>query len=105
MRGLSEADLSAIADLEQRVIAHDHGRLKLEWGELRTRSGERVDDLLWRDGGKLLGFLGFYSFGGAVLELAGMVDPAVRRTGIGTALLEAALPIGRERGFSQALLV
>jgi ribosomal protein S18 acetylase RimI-like enzyme len=103
--GLSDSDLAAIADLERRVTAHDGGRLKLEWSTLRSRSGQRVDDLLWRDGEKLLGFLGFYSFGSADLELAGMVDPEVRRTGIGTALLNAALPIARERGFTQALLV
>lgn len=105
LRGLSDADLAAIADLERRVLAHDGGRLKLEWTALRERSGERVDDLLWRDGDRLLGFLGLYSFGSADLELAGMVDPAVRRQGIGTALLNAAKPLGRDRGFAQALLV
>jgi ribosomal protein S18 acetylase RimI-like enzyme len=105
VRGLSEADLAAIADLERRVVRHDGGRLKLEWGSLRNRSGQRVDDLLWRGNGKILGFLGLYGFGSADLELAGMVDPAVRRGGIGTALLKAAGPIARERGFTRALLV
>jgi ribosomal protein S18 acetylase RimI-like enzyme len=103
--GLSEADLAAIADLERRVIASDGGRLKLEWGTLRRRSGERVEDLLWRDGDSVVGFVGFYSFGSADLELAGMVDPARRRTGIATALLAAAKPIAVERGYSTALLV
>jgi ribosomal protein S18 acetylase RimI-like enzyme len=103
--GLSAADLAAIADLEQRVIAHDGGRLKLEWGALRSRPGDKVEDLLWRDGDRVTGFVGFYSWGSAELELAGMVDPAVRRTGIGTALLDAATPIAVGRGFSQALLI
>lgn len=104
--GLTDADLVAIADLERRVIACDGGRLKLEWGVLRSRSGTQVDDLLWRDSfDRVTGFVGFYSFGSADLELAGMVDPAVRRTGIGSALLNAAMPIARERGFGQALLV
>jgi ribosomal protein S18 acetylase RimI-like enzyme len=103
-RGLSGADLSAIADLERRVVAHDGGRLKLEWTSLRGRSGSQIDDLLWWDGDKLLGFLGFYSFG-SDLEFAGMVDPAVRRTGIATALLNAAKPIAHDRGFVAALLV
>ena len=103
--GLSESDLSEIADLERRAVDHDGGRLKLEWSSLRGRSGEQIDDLLWRDGDRLVGFLGFYSFGSPDLELAGMVDPAVRRRGIGTALLAAALPIAHERGFTRALLV
>jgi ribosomal protein S18 acetylase RimI-like enzyme len=105
LRGLSENDLAAIADLERRVIARDGGRLKLEWGTLRRRSGDRVDDLVWRDGDRVVGFLGFYSFGSADLELAGMVDPVLRRTGIATALLTTAIPIAVERGYSQALLV
>ena len=34
-----------------------------------------------------------------------MVDPAVRRTGIGASLLNAALSVGNERGHATALLV
>jgi ribosomal protein S18 acetylase RimI-like enzyme len=103
--GLSDADLAAIADLERRVVDHDGGRLKLEWGALRSRPAEQVNDILWRDGDRVTGFLGFYSWGSADLELAGMVDPAVRRTGIGTALLDAAVPIAVGRGFAKALLI
>lgn len=55
---LSENDLRAIADLERRVVAADGGRLKLEWGTLRSRDGTRPGDLLWREGGRLLGFCG-----------------------------------------------
>jgi ribosomal protein S18 acetylase RimI-like enzyme len=103
--GLSDADLTAVADLERRVVAHDGGRLKLEWGTLRSRTGEQIDDLLWWDGDRLVGFLGCYGFGSGGLELAGMVEPDLRRTGIGTALLLAAMPLARDRGFSGALLV
>jgi ribosomal protein S18 acetylase RimI-like enzyme len=103
-RGLSLAELAAVADLERRVIEHDGGRLKLEWASLRSRSGEHVDDLLWRSGDDAVGFLGLYAFG-PDLELAGMVDPAKRRTGIGSAMLTAALRIAPERGYDRALLV
>lgn len=103
-RGLPPATLAAIADLERRVLAVDGGRLKLEWGTLRSRAGRRVEDLLWWEGETLLGFLGLYSFGQGA-ELAGMVAPEARRRGIGTMLLDAALPLCRERGYAQALLV
>jgi ribosomal protein S18 acetylase RimI-like enzyme len=102
---LSEADLSALADLERRTVARDGGRLKLEWGVLRARSGRRVEDLLWWDGDRLLGFAGLYGFGPPTVEVAGMVDPVERRHGIGTALLEAALEQARGQGYRQALLV
>lgn len=103
-RGLSPADLDAIADLERRVVQADGGRLKLEWGTLASRDGKQVDDLLWWDDDQLLGFVGLYSFGPS-LELAGMVLPAARLRGIATALLDAALALARERGHRGALLI
>ncbi len=102
--GLSPQALQAIADLECRVIEADGGRLKLEWGRLQGRSGDRVEDLLWWDGDRLAGFLGFYGLDTAP-ELAGMVAPDARRRGIGTALLDAALSLGRERSDPPPLLI
>jgi ribosomal protein S18 acetylase RimI-like enzyme len=102
--GLSAPALRAIADLEREVVDADGGRLKLEWGRLRGRSGDRVEDLLWWEGDRLLGFLGFYGFAGS-LELAGMVAPSARGRGIGTALLDAAMAVCRTQGQHRALLI
>lgn len=96
--------LDAIAALERRVIEVDGGRLKLEWGRLRGRSGDRVEDLLWWEGDRLVGFLGIYGFE-TLPELAGMVDPDARRRGIGTALLDAAISLCRDRGALRPLLI
>lgn len=104
-RGLTPVALEAVAALEHRTVSVDGGRLKLEWGTLRTRSGRAVEDLLWWDGERLLGFLGLYAFGQPSVELVGMVDPAARRRGVGAALLDAAIPVCVGRGFDQALLV
>jgi ribosomal protein S18 acetylase RimI-like enzyme len=104
-RGLSAHALEAIADLEARTVQADGGRLKLEWSTLRGRAGAEVEDLLWWQGERLAGFVGLYAFGPPTVELAGMVDPEHRRRGIATALLEAALPICRDRGYERALLV
>lgn len=103
--GLSARALDAIAALEARTVAADGGRLKLEWGTLRARPGDRAEDVLWWSGDQLLGFLGLYSYDGRNVELAGMVDPAARRQGIATALLDAALTLCRERAFEKVLLV
>ena len=86
------------------MIEADGGRLKLEWGALRRRRGDRVEDLLWWEGDRLLGFLGIYGFGSSP-ELAGMVAPDARRRGIGTALLDSALRLCRERGDRRPLLI
>jgi ribosomal protein S18 acetylase RimI-like enzyme len=104
-RGLTPVALEAIAELETRAVRHDGGRLKLEWGALRRRSSEKVSDVLWWDADRLLGFLGIYQWGSSTPELAGMVDPEARRRGIGSSLLEAALPLVRERGCDRLLLV
>ena len=102
--GLSSRALDAIAELEREVIEADGGRLKLEWGRLRRRSGDRVEDLLWWEDGRLLGFLGFYGYGSS-LELTGMVAPHARRRGIATALLDAAVPLCRGLGYRKVLLI
>lgn len=102
---LSDDDLRAVADLERRVLAHDGGRLKLEWEDLRTRDGQRTNDLLWVESGRVVGFAAFDSHGGPAVEIAGMVDPAARGRGIGTALLAAAADVCRGRGAEQALLI
>jgi len=49
--------------------------------------------------------LGLYAFGSPTLELAGMADPAARRCGVANVLLDAALPLCRDRAYRQALLV
>jgi ribosomal protein S18 acetylase RimI-like enzyme len=103
--GLSPATLDAIAGLERRVVAADGGRLKLEWNALRRRSGQDVEDILWWDGERLLGFLGIYTHSAPTIELAGMVDPNARRRGIGTALLDAGLGVCQQREHSSVLLV
>jgi ribosomal protein S18 acetylase RimI-like enzyme len=102
--GLSPSELQSIAQLERQVVDADGGRLKLEWGTLRSRSGDQVEDLLWWENDQLLGFLGLYSFGPSV-EMSGMVAPAARRRGIATALLEAGLDLCRDRDRRQVLLV
>ncbi len=86
------------------MVEADGGRLKLEWATLRGRSGDRVEDLLWWEGDRLAGFLGFYAYG-STLELAGMVAPDARRRGIATALLDAAVPLYRERDARPVLLI
>ena len=97
--------LEGIADLERRVLAADGGRLKLEWGALRHRSGTEVRDLFWWEKGRLLGFLGIYGSARRPLEITGMVDFTARRRGIGRALFEAALPICRDHGMDTLLMV
>lgn len=63
-RRLTDRSLAAVADLERRVLAVDGGRLKLEWPTLCSRAGDRVEDLMWWKGERLVGFLGPIWVGG-----------------------------------------
>jgi ribosomal protein S18 acetylase RimI-like enzyme len=103
--GLSADALDEIALLEQRCLAADGGRLKLEWGTLRSRPVDKSNDVLWWDGSRLLGFLGLYCFNGRDVELVGMVDPAARRNGIAASLLSAGLSLCEANSYANVLLV
>ena len=103
-QGLSARALQAIAELEAEVVAADGGRLKLNWGMLRARESGRVEDLLSWDAERLIGFLGLYRFGGSI-ELAGMVAPGARRSGLGSALLDAATALCRAARADPVLLI
>ena len=100
--GLDPRDLAALRDLERDVVAHDGGRLKLEWGVLEARTAQDTD-LLWWEGDRLLGFLGLYAFGPPDVEVAGMVAPEARRRGIATTMLATARP--HAVGYGRLLLV
>ncbi|WP_375504061.1 GNAT family N-acetyltransferase [uncultured Jatrophihabitans sp.] len=90
--GLPDELLAEIGELEQRVVAADGGRLKLEWKSLHSRS---VDDVVAHEDGRLIAFVGVYRHGGEP-ELTGMVDPAHRRRRIGAAILTRAVQLVRD---------
>jgi ribosomal protein S18 acetylase RimI-like enzyme len=102
---LSRDALDAVAQLEAASLAHDGGRLKLEWGALEHRTGDVVNDVLWWQDGRLVGFAGLYAFGSPTVEVTGMVDPGHRRRGIGAMLLDETIACCRERGLARFLLV
>ena len=102
---LNQVALGAIAGLERRCVAADGGRLKLEWGALRTRPADAMRDLLWWNDGRLLGFLGIYGYRTGWFEVTGMVDPDHRRRGIARTPLQTARPLLRAAGGEQMLLV
>ncbi|RHW42555.1 GNAT family N-acetyltransferase [Neobacillus notoginsengisoli] len=78
-------------------------KLKLNWDMLASRPQGRKDDFLHYEEGRLIGFIGLYGFGNKV-ELCGMVDPAFRRKGIFSRLLNEAVAVAEKRGARQILL-
>lgn len=85
--------------------AHDEVTLKLNWSMLRERPGNVVNDFVCMMDGKIVGFLGLYSFGTVEVEVSGMVHPDYRRQGIFTKLLEMAMQESIQRKYSKVLLI
>ena len=90
--GLPDDVLDELAALERAVVTHDGGRLKLEWSSLRAG---HATDVIVRDGGSVIGFVGVYRHGGEP-ELAGMIHPDHRRQGLGAAALDRALELATD---------
>ncbi|MGZ7444202.1 GNAT family N-acetyltransferase [Paenibacillus sp. TH7-28] len=92
-----------VAALQKAVEQQDGISLKLNWDTLlagKEDDGVHLAD--FRDG-KLVAFLGKYSFGGS-LEICGMVHPDYRRQGIFTSLLQQALDTPTRQAHAKILL-
>ena len=101
--GIGPKDLDALRGLEARTVETDGGRLKLEWGAIMV--GRVKTAALAVDESGLIGYLGRDKYGDSTPELAGMVDPARRRRGVGAMLLDTVLDACAELGDETALLI
>jgi len=98
-------DLEDVAALAAVCVGVDGGRLKLEWGTLRSRPADVVNDFIWFDERGLVGFLGLYGFRPDQVEMCGMVHPDRRRQRVFSTLFDAAMSELRCRGAPQVLMV
>jgi ribosomal protein S18 acetylase RimI-like enzyme len=101
--GIPIGYLGQLRMLEHQVLTGDGGRLKLEWGALEE--GRVTTGVFAVDGNRIVGYLGRYKYGAATTELAGAVDPAFRRRGIGAMVLDTALDTCAGLGDGTALLI
>ncbi len=110
-----DAEYKAISELAAVCARHDGTALKLEldYKLAMAREKERttgiadVNELMYFDGEKLIGYIGIGCFGGAgsVPELNGMVHPDYRGQGVFTALHQWTVLELRRRGAKRALLL
>lgn len=102
---LSKDELDQIKALEQACTTADPMMIKLNWNTLGSRTGTEVNDFLMYKDGKLVGFLGLYSFGSVEIETSGMIHPDYRRSGLFTELLTCALIESKNRQYKKMLLI
>lgn len=99
---------SEIVEIEQLIAtcnSHDGLHMRIGSAMLRERPGDRVNDFLYYEDERLVGYFEGESWGGKEKECTGMVHPGYRRGGIGTALLTAAKEEYRQSGVEQILLI
>jgi len=108
LQGLQEEQLEHIWQLA-RVCGDVDGfspEANLSVAALRNREPDRVQDFLSIQGGKVVGYLGMFSFAHEEeVEITGFVHPAWRRRGIFKGMLEQALAECARRQVTRILLV
>ncbi|MFE8698361.1 GNAT family N-acetyltransferase [Cytobacillus sp. FJAT-53684] len=100
---LTTEQLMEIKELQRICEKDEPYQLKLNWDMLQSRKENELNDFLYYEKEKLVGFLGLYGFGNKV-EVCGMVAPSYRRKGIFTKLLHQAEKVWMDRGTKQILL-
>lgn len=108
---LSKLDVSDIQNLEDRCNNFNPVALKLEL-EYKTADLDdlsipllEMNEFMYYDEDRLIGYLGIGSFGGSTPEINGMVDPAYRRKGIFKELMRLATEECRKRKMDGMLLL
>ncbi|MBL4931384.1 GNAT family N-acetyltransferase [Clostridium paridis] len=83
-KGLTKEELQAIKELEIECSSSEKLNMKLNWDMLENRPKDQINDFLYYDNDKLIGFLGMYGFSlnPKEMEVTGMVHPQYRRKGI-----------------------
>jgi len=88
--GLTEAQLADIRRLEAACNQFEGLTMKLNWSTLQDRPTDEVNDFLYYQNGRLLGYLALYAFNKKEVEISAMTQPDFRRKGIFSQLFEAA---------------
>jgi ribosomal protein S18 acetylase RimI-like enzyme len=104
-QGLTADALQEIAELAEVCQQYEHLEMKLNWNVLRRRPEQEVNDFLYYEGGKLVGYLALFCFNTQEAEVSGMVHPEYRRRGIFSHLFQAVTEEVQRRNVPQILCI
>ena len=104
LREMSQADMAAIIDLEQKLFPDDAWTPEMFAAEFAQPTSRRRY-LVAEDAGTLVGYAGMMFSGGSQADVVTLaVDPARWGAGTGTALLLALVGEADRRGYTEVLL-
>ncbi len=102
---LTESDIADITNLIATCNSHDGLRMRIKPVNLRKRPKGTVNDFMYYEDGRLIGYLSGDSYGTKEKEITGMVHPDYRRRGIFHALFETARETYRRAGAERLVLI
>lgn len=110
---INKEDYELINKLQQECIDSDKVALKLELDYKLASSNEstkitnKINEFMYFDGEKLIGYIGIGSFGGfnTPIEVNGMVHPEYRKQGVFKKLSELVIDEWKRRNSSSMLLL
>jgi ribosomal protein S18 acetylase RimI-like enzyme len=108
---LDKNDYEDINKLQRLCVEVDKVALKLELDYKLSKAEGNVDNLkeinefMYYDGDKLVGYVGVCNFGGADLEVNGMVHPEYRRNGVFKSLFSLVKDELKKRKLAKILLL
>lgn len=88
--GLSKTQLVQISQLEAICNQFEGLAMKMNWSRLQNRSSNEINDFLYYDDDKLVGYLALYIFNSREAETMAVTHPEYRRRGIFKQLLAEA---------------
>ncbi|MTH53383.1 GNAT family N-acetyltransferase [Bacillus mangrovi] len=100
---LTEKQLSEIRRLQEICETADGIQIKLNWDMLRKREPGLKQDFFLYENEELIAFAAIYGFGNKA-EICGMVNPAYRRRGIFSRMLQDAISEARNLEYHKILL-
>ena len=107
---IDAGDYKVISELQDRCLQNDETALKLELdyklgaGKEGSNGVQDINEFMYFDGERLIGYIGICSFGGP-WEVNGLVDPDYRRQGVFSKLFELVLAEWKRRGSGSMLLL
>ncbi len=103
--GLNDTQLAHIRQLEKVCNQFEGLTMKLNWNSLQHRPSDEINDFLYYEGDKLVGYLALYSFNKKEAEVSAMSHPDHRRRGIFKQLLATARSELRKRTIPEFLFI
>ena len=104
-QALTETEVAELQQLTTLCNSYENLHMRISWEMLPLCLDNQVNNFLYYDDGKLVGYLALDGWGVKERELVSMVHPDYRRKGIGSTLFAAVKDESIQRGLERLVLI